>query len=348
MVGGSFKLIYTRKFGKLNKEIAALGIGCWAIGGPFQNEQGNYLAYGDVDDKESIETLRTAIDLGINLIDTADVYGCGHSEWIIGKAIKDYDREQLIIATKFGSTFDEHTKKTSGKNFTKEYIDEALNSSLNRLNTDYIDIYQIHDSRHDPNDICRIQEILENCVKEGKIRYYGWSTDDPARVSEFVKGKHCISIQYILHLTRNNKRMAEICQKNELAGIIRQPLQSGLFTGKYQTNTKRSEKHFYGKSDFSNVYYQKIFQALDEMNELISQYELSLIEAVLGYIWAKDPRTFPIPGAKTKQQILENASCLKKGPISNKLLHEIENIFQEIRTDFSYENFPYYKTDSKS
>ncbi len=336
-------MVYVRKLGKSDKTISAMGMGCWAIGGPFQNENGDYLGYGEVDDKESIATIHTALDLGLNLFDTADVYGCGHSEQILGQAFQGYEREDIIIATKFGSTFDEETKRVTGKNFTEEYINEAIDASLKRLQTDYLDIYQLHDSRHDRIDALRVRDILENLVQEGKIRYYGWSTDDPERMRQFSSGTHCIAVEYVLHLLRANTAMIRLCDAENLVSIIRQPIQSGLFSGKYDTTTKRDPKHFYGKSDFSTEYYQRIFAAIDKMKELIQEYDLTMVQATIGYIWAKNDQTFPIPGAKTVQQITENSSCLNLGPISNSLMKEIDAIFVEQQSDFSYETFPYYK-----
>lgn len=332
-----------RKLGKSNRTISAMGMGCWGIGGAFQNEHGDYLAYGEVDDKESVATIHTALDLGINLFDTADVYGCGHSERILGQAFQGYERENIVIATKFGSTFDEKTKRVTGKKFSEEYIKEAIDASLKRLQTDYIDIYLLHNARHNGIDALRIRDILENLVEEGKIRYYGWSTDDPERMKQFSSGKHCITVQYILHMLRANTAMIKLCDAENLVSIIRQPIQSGLFSGKYNTTTKRDPKHFYGKTDFSIDYYQRIFAAIDQMKELIQKYDLTMIQATIGYIWAKNDQTFPIPGAKTVQQITENASCLDLGPISNSLVKEIDSIFMEQQSDFSYETFPYYK-----
>ncbi|MHA1967950.1 MAG: aldo/keto reductase [Candidatus Hodarchaeales archaeon] len=336
-------MVYTRKLGKSNREVSALGMGCWGIGGPFKNQEGQYLAYGDVDDKESIKTVQTALYLGINFFDTADVYGCGHSEKILGQALKD-EREDVVIATKFGSTFDPETRTTLGKNFSPEYINKAVNDSLRRLQTNYIDIYQLHDARHDSENALVIRDILEDLVNEGKIRYYGWSTDDPERAKEFAKGENCLAIQYILNILRNNTPIAEICEIYDLAGIIRQPMQSGILSGKYTKDTKRASNHFYANADFTTERYEKIFNSLNFLEDVLKNNDLTMVQTALSYIWAKNNRAIPIPGAKTVEQITENAKTLESGPISQKFMREIDSIFKELHHDFSHDNFEYYKT----
>ncbi|MFX1253307.1 MAG: aldo/keto reductase [Promethearchaeota archaeon] len=340
--------MYTRRLGKSNIEVSALGMGCWAIGGPFRSgRDGRFLAYGQVNDKESIATVHKALDLGINLFDTADVYGFGHSEKILGEALKGR-RNQVIIATKFGNMFDEKTRTSkSKKSFEPEYIRHALDDSLRRLQTDYIDLYQIHHARYSSDGALQVQNTLEELVEEGKIRYYGWSTDDASRAAKFAKGKYCAAIQYVLTLTRINTPIAKLCEENDLAGLIRSPLASGTLTGKYNKDTKRASDHMLANTDFSTERYQKTFQALNQLKELIAEDERTLVQTILGYIWAKNDHAIPIPGAKTITQISENAKVLELGPISQKLMREIDTIFSDLQMDFSYENFEYYKEGKK-
>ncbi len=139
------------------KSISPLGMGCFGIGGPFMRPDGAYLAYGKVKDEESIKTIHRAIELGINIFDTADVYGVGRSERVLGEALKEY-RDDVVIATKFRSVFEEGNPKTFGeKNTSPEYIRNAVESSMRRLQTDFIDIYQLHSSQHDPEDAKKVK-----------------------------------------------------------------------------------------------------------------------------------------------------------------------------------------------
>lgn len=338
--------LYVRRLGKSNIKVSAMGMGCWAIGGPFKNKDGRLFAYGNVNDKESIETIHKALEIGVNFFDTAEAYGHGHSEEVLGQALKDC-REDIVIATKFRSVYDPNTQPDDNKTIILEKLRDSVNGSLNRLQTDYIDIYQLHNARQDPISALLIRDCLEELVDDGKIRYYGWSTDDPYRAEQFAKGKHCTAIQYVLTVTRINTPIAKLCDENDLAGIIRSPFASGTLTGKYTKNTKRSSDHMLSEVDFSTERYIKTFQLLDQLKELLTEQSQTLVQGILGYIWAKDERAIPIPGAKTVDQITENAKSLELGPVSPQLMNEIDSLFSEMQLDFSYDNFEYYKQDKK-
>ncbi|MFX0172181.1 MAG: aldo/keto reductase [Candidatus Hodarchaeota archaeon] len=338
--------MYFRKLGKSGIKVSAMGMGCWAIGGPFKTKDGRLLAYGKVNDKESIETIQKALEMGINFFDTAEAYGHGHSEEVLGQTLKDC-RDEVTIATKFSNLYDPKTQNNFQKTTILEKLNEAVDKSLQRLQTDYIDIYQLHNARQDPTSALLIRDCLEELVDNGKIHYYGWSTDDASRAEHFVKSKYCTAIQYILTVTRINTPIAKLCEDNNLAGIIRSPFASGTLTGKYTKDTKRNPSHMLSKVDFSAERYIKTFQALDQFKELLIEHEKTLVQGILGYIWAKNDRAIPIPGAKTVNQITENAKTLELGSISQQLMHEIDSIFSELQVDFSYDNFDYYKQDKK-
>jgi aryl-alcohol dehydrogenase-like predicted oxidoreductase len=324
-----------------------MGLGCWAIGGPFTTKDGRRMAYGKVDDKESINTVQTALEKGINLFDTAEAYGHGHSEEVLGQALKnsEKEREEVIIATKFSNVATQNGQGNNPKRGIREKLEEAVSGSLQRLQTDYIDLYQLHSARHNPTSALLIAECLEELVDEGKIRYYGWSTDDANRAEQFAKKTHCTAIQYVLTVSRINTPMAKLCEVNDLAGIIRSPLGSGTLTGKYAKDTKRDPDHMLSNTDFTTERYIQTFRALDQLKGFLTEQGRTLVQGILGYIWAKNDRAIPIPGAKTITQIAENAKTLEQGPISQKDMREIDSIFKEIQVDFSYENFAYYKQD---
>ncbi len=336
-------IMLTRRMGKSNIKVSGLGMGCWAIGGPFKGKNDQYLAYGNVDDKESIRTIHKALELGVNLFDTAEAYGIkGRSEEVLGEALRGR-RESVVIATKFNTVYDDAKEITPDIKKIREKINNAVNGSLERLKTNYIDIYQLHNAVQQPKSALVIRDVLEELVDEGKILYYGWSTDDANRAEEFAKGKHCTAMQYVLNLTRYNTPMSKLCENADMAGIIRQPLQSGILTGKYSPNTKRTANHMLGSYDFTQERYLKIFKALDQLKEILKDEESSLAQIALRYIWSKDQRAIPIPGAKTVEQIELNTDALNFGPLSNQLTNEIDVIFHDISQDFSYENFAYYK-----
>ena len=208
-------MIQKRKLGQSGIEISALGMGCWVIGDPFWDGQ-TPLGWGVVDDRESIRALHLALDLGVNFFDTADVYGAGHSERVIGQAFEN-KRDQVIIATKFNSTFDEDTYQVTGWNASPEYIRLACETSLRRLKTDYIDLYQFHQNRYPVEKAGEVLETLECLVKEGKIRSYGWSTDFADRASSFAQGEYCTAIQFQENVLDDNPEVIDVCIRYNLA-----------------------------------------------------------------------------------------------------------------------------------
>jgi aryl-alcohol dehydrogenase-like predicted oxidoreductase len=191
-----------RLLGRSGIEISAMGLGCWAIGGPFWEGE-IPLGWGEVDDSESIRAIHTALDLGVTFFDTANVYGAGHSEAVLGRAL-GHNRSHAVIATKFNATFDVTTRQITGSDASPGGIRLACEDSLRRLNTDYIDLYQFHDNGYPAGEAEPVRETLETLVQEGKIRAYGWSTDFPDRARVFAEGQHCTAIQLQLNVLDDN------------------------------------------------------------------------------------------------------------------------------------------------
>src|SRR5262249_9761620 len=151
-----------RQLGRSGLQVSAMGLGCWAIGGPFWFGA-SPSGWGEVDDAESIRAIHRGLELGITFFDTSDVYGAGHSEHILGQALAGR-RSQVVIATKFANTFDETTRQATGVDTSPAYIRRACEASLRRLRTDYIDLYQFHRSEHDLEEAAPIPGILEDLV----------------------------------------------------------------------------------------------------------------------------------------------------------------------------------------
>ncbi len=324
-----------RKFGRYGKEVSALGLGCFALGGPFKAKNGRFLAYGTVNDDESRKTIHKAIDLGVNVFDTADVYGHGHSEQILGSVLSDYDHNEFVIATKFANEFDAATKTAIGKNVEPGYIRKALDASCKRLQTDFIDNYQLHSSDHDIDEAKTLVPLLEDLVSEGRIGGYGWSTDDPERARVFAAGKNCISIQYAIHIQRLNPKMTELCEQYNLAGLIRSPLGSGTLTGKYTKDLKLPKDHmWYGAKFPEEERFLKRQAKLDELKELLVDDGRTMVQALLAYLWSTSETTIPIPGAKNVKQIEENAGTLEYGLLQPILLKQMNELFEDIRSYF--------------
>ncbi len=168
-----------RALGRSGLEVSAVGFGCWAIGGQFTDSAtGAPVGWGETDDAESAAALRRAFELGITFFDTADVYGTGHSERILGQALAGH-RDEVVIATKFGNTFDSERRTMTGQDASPSYIRQACADSLRRLDTDRIDLYQLHLGDLPIAQAEDVVGTLEELAADGLIRSYGWSTDDP-------------------------------------------------------------------------------------------------------------------------------------------------------------------------
>jgi aryl-alcohol dehydrogenase-like predicted oxidoreductase len=204
-----------RILGRSNMEVSPMGIGCWAIGGSNWG--------GGADDDESIRGIHKALEMGITFFDTADAYGSGRSERVLGKALAGR-REQVVIATKFGVT-------ATGPNAEPNYIRLACEASLKRLNTYYIDLFQFHLNDYGPEGAENVRETLEGLVASGMIRTYGWSTDWPDRARIFAQGPNCSVVQATLNVIDDAADMLAVCDEFDLAAITRQPLAMGLLTG---------------------------------------------------------------------------------------------------------------------
>ena len=233
-----------RYLGRSGIEVSAMGLGCWAIGGPW-SLTGSPAGWSTVDNAESTRAIHRAIELGVNFFDTAANYGCGHSEHILGKAVKDR-RKQFVIATKFGYNVNEATKDVTPYGEKEEESDVAshlqadVEASLRRLDTDYIDVYQLHVWGLSIERALEVREGLEELVKAGKIRTYGWSTDRPDAIKAFSTSPNCSVVQQQFSVLDGNAELLALCEQINLASINRGPLGMGLLTGKFAPDSKFS------------------------------------------------------------------------------------------------------------
>jgi len=322
-----------RNLGRSGIEVSALGMGCWAIGGPFwsgETPQG----WGEVDDNESIRAIHAALDFGINFFDTANVYGAGHSERVLARAFAG-SRPQVVIATKFNAVFDETTRQVTGRDASPAGIRAACEDSLRRLNTDYIDLYQFHDNGFPASKATGVRETLEELVKAGKIRAYGWSTDFPDRAEVFAQGPKCTSIQLQLNVLDDNPEMIALCKKYNLAAINRGPLAMGLLTGKYTPETKAPADDVRGEKSPDWMKYFKDGKPNPEwmakreaIREILGSDGRTVAQGALAWLWGRSQQTIPIPGFRTVKQVEENAGALRFGPLRPKQMSEIDRLLE--------------------
>lgn len=308
-------MMFVRELGRSKIAVSALGLGCWAIGGPFWRGD-RPVGWGDVDDQQSLAALNRALELGVTFFDTSDVYGCGHSERILGQALEG-KRDQVVIATKFGNIFDEQTRKITGFSGEPDFIRNACDASLRRLNTDYIDLYQFHIGDYDLAQAGAVVETLERLVDEGKIRAYGWSTDDPERAAFFAQGEHCAAIQQRFNLFEGNTDVLAICEEKNLASINRGPLAMGLLTGKFTHDSTLPANDVRHGWDLHSGEQANRLDRLAEVRQILTSDGRTLAQAALGWLWARSPVTVPIPGFKTIAQVEENVGALEWGPLSS-------------------------------
>ncbi len=323
----------TRTLGGSGIKVSPLGLGCWAIGGPAWRGE-TPVGWGDVDDSESARALAAALDAGITFFDTADVYGAGHSERILGKALAG-KRDRVVIATKFSGLFDEATKQLEGSDSSPAYIRKACEASLVRLRIDCIDLYQFHDGGYELKRAGEVRETLEDLVKQGKIRFYGWSTDDPERAEFFAEGEHCASVQHQMNVFSDNAEMVALCERVGLASINRGPLAMGLLSGKYNAGSMLPDNDVRGPNAPSWMRYfadgkprPELLGMLENVREILTSEGRSLVQGALAWLWGRTDTTIPIPGFKTVGQVVENAGAMAKGPLDAAQIQEIDRVLE--------------------
>jgi aryl-alcohol dehydrogenase-like predicted oxidoreductase len=313
-----------RRLGRSNLSVSAMGLGCWAIGGPW-TYQGAPAGWGQVDDSESIRAIHHALDAGIDFFDTAANYGCGHSEQILGQAL-GARRAGVTLATKFGYVVDEETKSVTDSPDLVGSIREDCERSLQRLGTDYIDLYQLHVDDYDPQAIDEVCAVLEDLVAEGKIRWYGWSTNNPQGARAIAKGRHCTAIQHTLSMRIYRPEILAVCEENSLASINRYPLASGLLTGKFRTDTTFPEDDF-RHGDYFRQPLVEGAQQMQALREAFAGSPRTPAQIALGWIWAISDATIPIPGFKNLAQVAENVGALDLGPLTADEVNKVEVVF---------------------
>lgn len=293
-----------RKFGKTDLIASEIGFGAWAIGGNAV-VGGTAIGWGPADDNNSVAAVRKALDAGINFFDTADFYGLGHSEDLIGKELRN--NKEITIATKVGHRALDNKIQL---NYSKEYIIEACEKSLRRLKRDFIDYYQLHSARiqHFENEQCI--QAMELLKKQGKVRHWGLSlnTFHPEPEANYLMKKNSgEGFQMVFNLI--NQKALPVMEEGHKKGygiIARMPLQFGLLTGKFK------EDATFAKDDHRNFrltkeIISKANKILEEkVWELCEKYGISKTSMALNFILSFGSVSTVIPGIRTPQQAIDN------------------------------------------
>lgn len=322
--------ITSRVLGRSGIEVSALGIGTWVIGGPMAAGDVQF-GWGEVDDDESVRMLRTAVDLGATLIDTADMYGMGHAERVVHRALGDR-RDDLVYATKWGNTFDEATRQWTGEDPSPAHARRALQASLARLGTDRIDVWQLHLSGMDPALADDLVALCEDLVDDGLIRTYGWSTDDPARAARFAAGPRCAVVQCTLNVLDPAPAMLDVAREHDLAVLARSPLAMGLLSDRITADTVIPPGDVRHTSPDWLAWFRdgrptpEYLACRDSVREILTSGGRTLAQGALAWLWARDGRIVPIPGCRTPDQARENVGALAHGPLTPTQLAEVETV----------------------
>ena len=306
-----------RKLGDL--EVSVIGYGAWGIGGaPFWKNEG---------DKKSIDSIKASFDQGINIFDTAPVYGFGHSEELIGKALKPV-REKVTIATKCGLRWDKESLSALRKDASRKSILEEIDQSLKRLGTDWIDIYQVHWPDVETSHQETMEALLE-IQEQGKICCIGVSNYSAAQIKECSQYAKIISLQpeYSLLAREIEKETAPLCIENNIGIIAYSPLSSGVLTGKYDKNTKF--KDWRGKGiigTFAGEGYTKNISKVDMLKGIALEEGKTCGQVAINWVLRQPGLTTALVGVKNPVQMEENLKSIGWQP-SKENCEKIEQIF---------------------
>ncbi len=313
------------ELGRTGWNVSRISFGAWAIGG----------AWGTVDDRESLQALHRAIDLGVNFIDTADVYGDGRSERLVAQLRRERS-EEIVIATKAGRRLEPHT----AAGYNRANLTAFVERSLKNLATDTIDLLQLHCP---PNDVYyepEVFEVLEDLVAAGKVRYYGASVKSPEEGLKVMDFPHVQSVQIIFNMFR--LRPAELflaeAQRRRVGVLARVPLASGMLSGKMTRNTtfdeddhrrfNRQGESFDVGETFSGVDYETGLAAVDELRA-ICPAGMSMAQLALRWILMFDAVTCAIPGAKRPEQAEQNCAAADLPPLSDEVMSTVQRVYGE-------------------
>jgi aryl-alcohol dehydrogenase-like predicted oxidoreductase len=315
--------MHYRELGRTGWTVSEVSFGAWAIGS----------AWGPVDDSESLAALNKAIDLGVNFIDTADVYGDGHSEQLIAQVLKSR-REEVIVATKAGRRLDPHV----ADGYNAANLTSFVERSLKNLDTDCLDLVQLHCP---PTEVFYRPEVfgaLDDLVKAGKIRYYGVSVEKVEEALKAIEYPNVQTVQIIFNMFRH--RPSELFFREAKArkvGILaRVPLASGLLTGKMTRQTSfaaddhrnfnRHGESFDMGETFSGVDYETGLDAVDELKALVPD-GATMAQFALRWILMFDAVSCVIPGAKRPSQAEDNIHAADLPPLSAETMAKVRAIY---------------------
>jgi aryl-alcohol dehydrogenase-like predicted oxidoreductase len=322
----------SQAFVHLDWRVHRLGLGCWQYGGAITID-GHADGWPGIDDNESIATIQHAVSHGINCFDTADMYGWGHSEEIVGRALAGVmtsvgGRENLFVATKVGFWHDGAFRRTY--NETRDYIVRACDDSLRRLQTDYIDLYQCHLWRTE-----RWTEFLdafEHLRSQGKIRAYGVSTNDLDMVQRFNERNALAAVQANFNMLdpAATSKLIPYCQQHNITFIARGPLAMGKLSGKINRTSTFAADDIRSKwLDAGNrAGFDRDIDRVERIRRLADSWQCPLAALAIRYVLSHDGVSVAIPGARNRHQLDQNLAAAKLPALS---VDQLDRIHRELR-----------------
>lgn len=317
------KVMHKNKLGKFGPELSEIGLGTWAIGGPWQ------YGWGEQNEKDSLAAIEASLEMGINWIDTAAVYGLGHAETLIGKALKG-KRENIVVASKCGLVWDEqgNTRRDS----SPASIRKECEDSLRRLQSDYIDLYQIHWPDAGIPFERSWQEMLK-LKQEGKIRYAGVSNYNRTMLEQCQEVGHVDSVQPPYSMIRRyvEQEVLPWAYQNGSGVIAYSPTESGLLSGKYNMQKlQQLPKDDWRKNNrhYSEEQLTKIFALVEDLKFFASEKGTTVFDLAVAWVLHHPAVTAAIVGARNEEQARKNAEG-SGAILSADDMHEIEKIWRK-------------------
>jgi len=291
----------TRDLGKHGLRVSALGLGC----------MGMSEFYGAHDDAESTKTIHRALDLGVTLLDTSDIYGPHTNEALVGKAIADR-RDEVVLATKFGILRDPTDPNVRGLDGSPAYVRSACEASLRRLGVDHIDLYYQH--RVDPGTpIEETVGAMAELVAEGKVRYLGLSeaAPDTLRRASAVHPISALQTEYSLWSREPEDEILPTCRELGIGFVPYSPLGRGFLTGAFKTEDDFEADDYRRMSPrFQGENFQKNLDVVTKVGELASQKGVTSAQLALAWVLSQGDDVVPIPGTKRIDRLEENLGAL--------------------------------------
>jgi aryl-alcohol dehydrogenase-like predicted oxidoreductase len=312
-------------------KIPALGLGCWAIGGPFFSGE-TPLGWGEVDDAVSIRAVESAVDHGIRFFDTAQAYGTGRSEIVLGQALKN--SSEVLIGTKVGYGIDPVTRQLTGEVYDKAAITRSIEDSLRRLQRDYIDIVHLHLNELPIEKASEVFDCLADLRQKGKLTSFGWSTDFPDRAAAYVDRDGFLAIQHAMNVFYRADMLVPALEQKGLLSINRSPLAMGVLGGKHDASTRFDPGEVRGRTASWMAYFvdgrirPEYAARLASVRELLQSDGRTLVQGALCWLWARSAQTLPIPGFRNVDQVKDIAGTLLFEPLNDSVMAEIETLIE--------------------